>query len=398
MCGSARQLSEMLRNPFTVPAGNLGYRLPMDSYRPATLALTGGTGALGFAFLQRIFRQDPKLTARLLVRSSSSSFQSDSFQGWLKENESRLMLIDGDMRGLDAKQLAALLETEGGLWHFAALTALNVNSEQVTREINEVNLEGTQRLVEAALAQRRSRPFYHISTAYVAGDRTGLARECEGNLGQASRNPYEASKLAAETSAQRAFAAGIFGAIFRPSVVVDDGTATGGFKMVDACAYAVALAVKRGEPFVFRLPADARINLVHSGWVIAAMIDLAPDALRFRAHLSSHRAARHLLPRYRRDPGTRSSGAEVELRAGIKAVGDAIRLEDFRQSGDGTAALPGIEDRFRPDEYGARLIGRSRGDAAGFELVRDGAPAERTGAGYSAEVGRRRSDAPSAFH
>jgi nucleoside-diphosphate-sugar epimerase len=264
----------------------------MDSYHPATLALTGATGALGFAFLQRIFRQDPRLTARLLVRSSSSSFQSDSFQGWLKQNESRLTLIDGDMRGLDGTQLGALLETDGGLWHFAALTALNVNSEQVAKEINEVNLEGTQRLVEAALAQRRGRPFYHISTAYVAGDRTGVARECEADLGQASRNPYEASKLAAETSVQRAFTVGITGAIFRPSVVVDDGTATGGFKMVDACAYAVALAVKRGEPFIFRLPIDAQINLVHSEWVIAAMIDLArlPSSSGRTYHLTAPRS------------------------------------------------------------------------------------------------------------
>jgi nucleoside-diphosphate-sugar epimerase len=264
----------------------------MDSYRPATLALTGGTGALGFAFLQRIFRQDPRLSARLLVRSSSSSFQSDSFQGWLRRNESRVTLVDADLRGLDAKQLAALLETDGGLWHFAALTALNVNSQQVARAINEVNLEGTRRLVEAALAQQLSRPFYHISTAYVAGDRTGATREDEGDVGQVSRNPYEASKLAAETIVHRAFAAGITGAIFRPSVVVDDGTATGGFKMVDACAYAVALAVKRGEPFVFRLPADARINLVHSEWVIAAMIDLArlPSGSGRTYHLTAPRS------------------------------------------------------------------------------------------------------------
>jgi hypothetical protein len=45
--------------------------------------------------------------------------------------------------------------------------------------------------------------------------------------------------------------------------------------MVDACAYTVALAVKRGEPFVFRLPDTANINMVHSDWVIAAMGDLA---------------------------------------------------------------------------------------------------------------------------
>jgi len=40
----------------------------------------------------------------------------------------------------------------------------------------------------------------------------------------------------------------VAGAIFRPSVVVDDLGGTGGFKMVDACAYAVALAAKPRTP------------------------------------------------------------------------------------------------------------------------------------------------------
>jgi nucleoside-diphosphate-sugar epimerase len=94
-------------------------------------------------------------------------------------------------------------------------------------------------------------------------------------MGQSFRNPYEASKLAAETRVLKEFAAGLNGAIFRPSVVVDDVGGTGGFKMVDACAYAVALAVKRGEPFAFRMKPTAKLNLVHSGWVIAALADLA---------------------------------------------------------------------------------------------------------------------------
>jgi len=94
-------------------------------------------------------------------------------------------------------------------------------------------------------------------------------------MGQAFRNPYEASKSAAEKIVHDAFSAGVPGAIFRPSVVVDNSGATGGFKIVDACATAVALAVKRGEPFVFRLPPGAGINIVHSDWIIAAMLDLA---------------------------------------------------------------------------------------------------------------------------
>jgi nucleoside-diphosphate-sugar epimerase len=264
----------------------------MDSYHPDQLALTGATGALGFAFLRRTFQHDPKLCASLLVRRTSAAFQSDAFQRWLRENESRVTLVEGDVRQLESSQLDPLLRCDGGLWHFAAMTSLTAESEEVTREIHEVNVGGTQRLADAWRRGSAGGPFYHISTAYVAGMRNGTIREAESALGQGFRNPYEASKLAAETCVLADFAAGLAGAIFRPSVVVDDMGGTGGFKMVDACAYAVALAVKRGEPFVFRLPSTASLNLIHSDWVIAAMTDLArmPSGPGRTYHLTAPRS------------------------------------------------------------------------------------------------------------
>ena len=249
--------------------------LTMDAYLPERLALTGATGALGFAFLRRNFQRDPKLQAHLLVRRSSAAFQAEIFQAWLRENEKRVTLVEGDVRHLGPEQLDALLPCDGGLWHFAAMTSLTAECDEVAREIHEVNVQGTERLADAWMHGRPAGPFYHVSTAYVVGERHGTALESESAMGQTFRNPYEASKLAAETRVLGDFAAGLSGAIFRPSVVVDDMGGTGGFKMVDACAYSVALAVKRGEPFIFRLPLTASINLIHSDWVIAAMMDLA---------------------------------------------------------------------------------------------------------------------------
>jgi nucleoside-diphosphate-sugar epimerase len=184
-------------------------------------------------------------------------------------------LIDGDVRQVGPEEIGTLLAGDGGLWHFAALTSLAAESEESAREIHAVNVDGTERLAEACRQSRSGFPFYHVSTAYVVGTRRGTALEAEHAMQQSFHNPYEASKLAAEIRVHGAFAAGVRGAIFRPSVVVDDFGGTGGIKLVDACAYAVGLAVKRGEPFVFRLKSSASLNLVHSDWVIAAMIDLA---------------------------------------------------------------------------------------------------------------------------
>jgi nucleoside-diphosphate-sugar epimerase len=263
----------------------------MHAYHPARIALTGGTGALGFAFLRREFQRDPGLQATLLVRRASPSFQSAEFQAWLGANETRLTLLDADIRQISPEALSQLLQADGGLWHFAALTSLAAARDETARAIQEINVAATERLLEAALRQPDPRPFFHISTAYIVGTRRGLAREDEDDLGQSFRNPYEASKLQAELAVRRAFAAGLPGAIFRPSVVVDDASGTGGFKMVDACAYAVALAVQRGEPFVFRFPESASINLVHSDWVIEAMADLArlPSGPGVAYHLTAPR-------------------------------------------------------------------------------------------------------------
>jgi nucleoside-diphosphate-sugar epimerase len=248
----------------------------MPNHAPAQLAITGATGALGFAFVRDQLSRNPRLKVTLLVRRVSAAFQAGSFQDWLAVNQDRVHLVEGDVRTIGAPPLDQLLSADGGLWHFAALTSLESDhAADSAREIHEVNAGGTQRLVEAWRHGRGAGPFFHVSTAYVAGERSGLVLETESAVGQACRNPYEASKLAAEQTVLAGFATGLRGAIFRPSVVVDNSTGAGGFKMVDACAYAVALAVRRSEPFVFRTHSTAKLNMVHSDWVIAALGDLA---------------------------------------------------------------------------------------------------------------------------
>ena len=59
----------------------------------------------------------------------------------------------------------------------------------------------------------------HVSTAYVAGERRGRARERQGDIGQDFRNTYERTKLEAE---QVVHDSGLPAAIVRPSVIVGD--------------------------------------------------------------------------------------------------------------------------------------------------------------------------------
>jgi nucleoside-diphosphate-sugar epimerase len=245
------------------------------AYLPKRIAMTGATGALGFAFLREFFTRLPEVRATLLVRESSPSFAAAPFQAWLEQNAERVKLIDADIRALNKTQTDALVRTDGGLWHFAAVTTLNTDDEEAAQQVHEVNVEGTRHLVEGCRRSGQRHPFFYISTAYVQGDRTGTVREEDRATDRKFRDPFEASKSVAEDLVQRGFADGVPGAVFRPGVVIDNPGPTGGLKIVDACAASVALAVKRSEPFVFRLPAEASVNFVHSDWVIAAMLDLA---------------------------------------------------------------------------------------------------------------------------
>ena len=126
----------------------------ITAYLPKRIALTGATGALGFAFLRELFARLPEVRATLLVRRSSASFTAAPFQAWLEQNAERIKLIDGDICKLNKTQTDALVRTDGGLWHFAAVTSLTATDEDVARQIHEVNVEGTRHLAEALPALR----------------------------------------------------------------------------------------------------------------------------------------------------------------------------------------------------------------------------------------------------
>ncbi len=63
----------------------------------------------------------------------------------------------------------------------------------------------------------------HVSTAYVAGDRTGTILESEGDVGQGFHNNYEKTKLEAETALHSLCGdLSLPLTIVRPSIVIND--------------------------------------------------------------------------------------------------------------------------------------------------------------------------------
>ena len=78
--------------------------------------------------------------------------------------------------------------------HLAAIYDLAVPAEIAQR----VNVEGTGNVLDFCRDAERLERLNYVSTAYVAGDRTGVAYEHELDLGQGFKNHYESTKFQAE--------------------------------------------------------------------------------------------------------------------------------------------------------------------------------------------------------
>ncbi|MEU1519962.1 SDR family oxidoreductase [Streptomyces sp. NPDC005811] len=147
-----------------------------------------------------------------------------------------------------------LVATADRIVHCAAVTDFGLPEERY----ESVNVAGTRHVLDLALAHRT--PLVHVSTAYVCGERDGVAREDELDVGQQPGNGYERSKLAAETLVRKAAAEGLPVAVVRPSIVT--GAARTGRSRDFKTIYPVLKIITRG--LVRTVPGhyDAALDLV----------------------------------------------------------------------------------------------------------------------------------------
>ncbi len=196
------------------------------SERSPTLLLTGVTGFLGshlaVELLQRGYklilpsRPKGRLSARERVAQRMRWFGHDILR------DPRCRIIEAQLGqerlGIAEKEYATLLNTVDEIIHCAADTSF---AERKREQVERANLESLHNLLKLAVGSR-CYFFHQISTAYVAGRRTGF---CPEELSEAREfhNVYEETKCGAE---QRAFeacsSAGIRLNIFRPSIVFGD--------------------------------------------------------------------------------------------------------------------------------------------------------------------------------
>ena len=121
--------------------------------------------------------------------------------------------------GLNDAARAEITSSTNEVWHCAA----SLSFQQEDRaEIFRMNVDGTRNVLDL-VREIPGRRLHHVSTAYIAGNRSDLALETEIDIGQSFRNPYEESKCRAELMIADAHKAGnITASVYRPSIVIGD--------------------------------------------------------------------------------------------------------------------------------------------------------------------------------
>jgi thioester reductase-like protein len=201
----------------------------MSMSKRGPVLLTGATGFLGMEVLGRVIEQTDR-DVIALVRAADDGAAQDRLEATVamllppgerpRRGRVRALAADLEQPGLGLSPIARdrLAGSIGAVVHCAASISFTLEIEKARR----INVDGTRSvlgLASEAFEHGSLDRFVHVSTAYVAGDRSGRISEHEGDVGQGFRNTYERTKLEAEHAVQDS---DVPAAIVRPSIVVGD--------------------------------------------------------------------------------------------------------------------------------------------------------------------------------
>ena len=240
---------------------------------PRVLFITGFPGFIGRRLVRALLQADPEAQVVALVEEKQIGRAQECAQAI---DGGRIELLTGDISqqglGLDAATHERLQASVVQVFHLAAIYNLAVPADIAGR----VNVDGTGNILDLCAACSQLERLNYVSTAYVAGDRTGVVYEHELALGQRFKNHYESTKFQAEVWV-RDLMDRIPTTILRPAIVVGDSR-TGETEKFDGPYYllrAISRANRYGRAIVQFGASDANFNVVPVDFVVAAIATAA---------------------------------------------------------------------------------------------------------------------------
>ncbi|MDP9352676.1 MAG: SDR family oxidoreductase [Chloroflexota bacterium] len=191
-----------------------------------SVLVTGATGAVGREIVSRLL-QDSDLEIYLLLheqglgRDRSTLLREVFSLSPSREYFQRIHLLRGDITrqsvGLSAGEHREVTRRVSHILHAAATTRFDLSLQ----EARHTNVLGTEQMIRLAECCEKLERFGFVSTAYVAGKRTGTICEEERSHVHGFANTYEQSKFEAEARLEEAHHR-LPNAIYRFSTVLGD--------------------------------------------------------------------------------------------------------------------------------------------------------------------------------
>lgn len=240
------------------------------------ILVTGARGLLGAEVIARLTAKGCSVVAFLrsegpVVRNDGTPIAASPYRGSYPR-AGGLACVRGDVAeerlGLNRETYDALRATTDAIVHCAALTSFGRKPEKY----ESINFRGTERMIEFAKGGAAAPiPLLYVSTAYVCGERPGVFREEDLEVGQRLGNPYEQSKYRAERAVRAAMSAGLPATILRPAIIVGD-SASGVIRKFDTL-YTVVRLTAAG--LVRTMPGDygATLDIVPIDWVADSVVE-----------------------------------------------------------------------------------------------------------------------------
>jgi long-chain acyl-CoA synthetase len=238
--------------------------------------LTGATGKLGRCLIEELALSGSELT--VLVRARSPEAARDRVRGAFSEDSpgGPMTVLCGDVTepklGLGRRDRARLLSSVDIVVHAAATTTFSLSLEAA----RGVNVTAADNVLALAAQAPRLQRVVHVSTAFVAGKRTGRILESELEHDRGFQNGYQQSKYEAELVVRR-YRERLPVTVVRPSILLDaDGPVASPCR--SAFRFALEL-VKRGILPALPGSASTPVDLVmemDAARTIAKVLSSAP--------------------------------------------------------------------------------------------------------------------------